>query len=155
MNDDFMNWFLVVAVLSAVMTIVGLVTSRNLPEKQKKIRTQKFAAAGLALVFFCLPMFRPPVSSYSKAEYLDELEVPSIKSLEDVAKFNRKQADYIEDLRVDIKRLRDDLHSTNLFYTNAIQLLSFAGAMFILSSGFIKRKEDDLEEIQADQIPKL
>lgn len=150
MYDNFMEWFLGIAVLSATITIIGLVTSRNLPKTQKKNRTQKFAAAGLALVFVCLPMFRPHVSSYSKAEYLDELEVPSIKSLEDAAKFNRKQADYIEDLRVDVKRLRDDLDSANSYYSNAIQLFSLVIAMICLTFVFGKRKKDDLEEIQPD-----
>lgn len=90
MNDNSMEGIFGIAILGAVLVIVGLITSRKLPKTQKNNRVRKFGAVALALIFFGFMTFAPFVPSYSNARSLDELKVENINSIEDVAEFNKK-----------------------------------------------------------------
>jgi hypothetical protein len=141
MNDNYMNWIFAISMAGAVITAIGFITSRNLPEIQKKPRIRKFAAVALGLLFFGFALFEPFVSPYSNARHFEELKVERINSLEDVADFNRKQAYIISDLNEDVKDLRADLYSVTRYYSNVTKILLATVAVLVFNFAFVKKEE--------------
>ncbi len=145
-NGNATHWFIVMLLISLLITFVGFFTSRKLPEKRVKIHRRKFAAVGLALVAFAIPVFNPFVIPYSGTESLDNLKAENLTSTESLAKFETEQSRQIERLKEEVKKLRDDLYAVNSYYSALIQVFSTAMAVLALSLAFQGRKEKDFEE---------
>lgn len=153
-NENSIYWILGVTTVGALIMLIGFIASRNLPTGQKKLRVQKFAAVALALVAFSLPIFKPFISSYSRTESLDELKAESLYSVDEIAKFDKEQTRNIERLKNEVKDLRNELDAVNTYYGAVTQLISTALAVICLNFVFRRRKEE-LEELQPDQLSKL
>ncbi len=150
-NENWHYLVLETAVISLIFTILGFITSRNLPEKQRKIHIRKFALIGLAIIFICLPIFKPYISSYSRTENLDKLKTDNLVSVEEIAKFEIDQTYQIERLKNEVEHLREDINQTDLYYSTVVKLLSTGIAVVCFSFAFGFRKEEkDLEEIQSN-----
>lgn len=141
MNDNSMQWIFGISIIGAIIIAIGFVTSRNLPETQKKIRIRKFAAVALALICLSFPFFEPIVISYSNARYLDETRIEKINSIEDINELNKRQTYLIADLAQDIKDLREDLYLANRFYGNATRILLLTVVALLLNFAFAKKEE--------------
>lgn len=140
MNDNSMDWNFGIALVGAIIVIIGFITSRNLPEIQKKHRIRKFSAVALAFIFFGFSLFAPIVPSYSNARYFDR-KVEKLNSIEEAAEFNKEQARIVSDLAQDIKDLRADLYSVNRFYENTTRILLFTVAILAVTFAFTKKEE--------------
>ena len=155
-NENSIYWILGVTLIGLLITLSGFITGRGLPVKQRRLRTQKYAAVALGLLAFSFPIFKPFVSSHSRTKYLDELKAENLDSLEDIAKFDKEQTKNIERLKIEVEDLRKDLNALSDYYGFVIQL--FSSALGALSVGLYLRKakeEKGFEEIQSDQISKL
>lgn len=156
-NENAIWWILGISVIGLIITFIGIGASMNLPAQEKKNRIRKFAAIAVALMAFTIPIFKPFVSSYSSAGYMEELKAENLNSPEDFAQFEKTQSRQIERLKTDIKELREDLYVTNLYYSTLTGMFTTALGVIALNFAFRKRKseDDDLEEIQPDQFGKL
>jgi hypothetical protein len=145
MNNALMNWILVIAIVTSMVIIaIGFITSRNLPEIQKKYHIQKFGAVAVSLILFSLIISEPFISSYSNARHLDEPKVERLNPLEEATEFNKEQAHIIRELTEDVKNLRTDLYLINRFYGNATRILLITVAIFVLAFAFTKKEEEKL-----------
>ena len=133
-------------VIGSLIAFVGFFTSRNLPERPGKIQRKKFAAVGLALILFAIPIFNHLVIPYSGLESLDNLKAENLTSTESLAKFETEQSRQIERLKEEVTKLRNDLYAVNSYYSALLQVFSTAWAVTVLALAFRKRKEKDLEE---------
>ncbi len=150
-SEDFIFWMLGVVGIALALTILGVVTSRHLPPKERRIRISRFALVGLGTVFLCLPIFKPTVSSYSRAEVLDSVRTDNLNSLEDVVKFEKDQSRNIERLTSEVVRLREDIYRVNLYYSMVVQLLSSLLVVLCISLAF-RPKAKTAIEIDADHL---
>jgi hypothetical protein len=135
--------------------IVGCLASLNLPEERSKIRIQKFGAVALALIAFGLPILKPFISSYSSVSFLEELKTEKLSTPEDLVRFETEQARQFEQLKEEVKALREDIYYANLYYGSIIQIFGSLIGIFAVNFAFRKRKNEDSEEIKQDQILKL
>lgn len=135
-----MNWFVVIALISAIMLITGFITSRSLPEPTKKIRIQKFAAIALLLMLISFPIFQPYVSGFSETKFLSELKSENLGSIDEIAKLDKDQTHNIEVLKREVEDLRKDVYLLNRYYGNITTLLSFALAALFIIHFFRKEK---------------
>lgn len=149
MNENSIWWILGAIIITAVITVIGFIFSRNLPKKQKTLRIRKFAAVGLAFFFFCLPIFKPYISFAGRASFLEELKADNLNSIEEIAKFEKEQTRQIERLKNEAEHLREELKAVNLYYGFMIQILSTVIATACLIFVFMKR-EKDLKEAESD-----
>lgn len=152
-TENSVYWILGTALIALALTIFGFITSLHLPIRERQLRVRKFALVGCGIVFFCLPIFKPYVSSFSGVRFLDKINTENLNSVEEIVKCEKDQTRNIERLKSDIVDLRGEVYRMNLYYSSVIQLLSTIIAMISFSFAF-KKKEKELEEIQSDQIPK-
>lgn len=150
-------WLLYLMAGALLIVIVGCIASWNLPEERRKIRIQKFGAVALALIAFTLPIFKPFISSHSGVSTLDELkaEQQQLSTPEDLVKFEREQARQLERLKEEVTALREDIYYSNFYYSFIIQIFGNLVGIFALNFAFRKRKNEDSEEVEQDQILKL
>jgi hypothetical protein len=144
-SDNSVYWILGTVLIALALLMFGRVTSRNLPSKQRKVRIRKYALTGIAIIFFCLPIFKPFVSSYSNVEFLDEVKAENLNSTEDIANFEKKQARTIERLKKEVVELKRDVYQINLYYSTVIQLLSMMIAIGALTYALRKKEEEESE----------
>lgn len=121
--SDFLTWQLCSVSIAGILTLIGWVSARNLPPKFKRIRIQRFAAAGLAIVLFVFMSVRPHVSSYSIAESIDDLSPETATAPDKMAEHVRKQDELINRLKAESVRLRQDLDEMNDYYWSISNLL--------------------------------
>lgn len=86
-----------------------------------------FALIGLGIIFFCLPIFKPYVSSYSAVEDLEIGKPGDLNSQEVHAKHETDQDLNIERLKTEVNRLREDIDQVNSYYSTIVQMLSTMG----------------------------
>lgn len=153
MNENSLYWILGVAVIALIFTVAGLITGRKLPENRRKVHIQKYAALGLTVMAFSIPLFKPLVSPHAGTRHLDELKIENLDSTERLAELEKEQSRQIEQLKEEVVLLRDDLYAMNLYYGMAIQFSSIIFGVFALNFFSRKRKEEnDLEKSNLDAI---
>ena len=146
LNENFIYWMLGTTLLALGLAIVGALTSRHLPLKQRRIRVSKFAAVGAAIVLLSLSIFKPYLSSSHSVEFLDELKAENLNSVEEIAAFEKKQTKNIERLKKEVIEQEKNIERTNLYYSTVIQLLSNTIAIILIGVAF-RKKESESEEI--------
>ena len=143
LQENSIWWLLGIAFIALILTITGQLTSRNLPSKERKMRVRKFALVGLALFCFCLPFFKPFVTSSSYFKYEEQIKAENLNTIEDVAKLDREQTRTIERLKEELVELKRDTYRMNIYYSLVVQLLSMFIATGALIYVFRKKEESD------------
>ncbi len=110
-----MNEYRIYLLLGAILVmlafvIFGSLTSRNLPPEKRKFHVRKFTLIGLAVLLFCLPIFKPFVYSYSQAKHIETKYVGKLDSIEQVSEYQAKQEKDIRLLKEDVMELKEDLY---------------------------------------------
>ena len=105
-HENFIFWLLSPTAVAGLLTVYGIVSGRTLPDMQKAARIRMFALIGLAVIFFCLPIFKSYVSSYSVVEDLEITNPSGLDSQEARAKHELNQDRNIEKLKTEVNRLR-------------------------------------------------
>ncbi len=155
MTDYIIYGFFGLTSIALVFMLIGYFTSRNLPPIARKLRFRKFCAIGIAILFFGLPIFEPFVSSYSNAEFNEELKPMNLNSIEELAKFENDQTEYIHSLKKDIVELKTDLYKVSRFYSALTRFLSSILGILFISFALKKKDEDSFEEIEQNNILRL
>ncbi len=122
--------------LAGCIGFIGLVKSTTLSEENKKIIIRKYVLIGLGIFIFCLPMFKPYVSSYSRSEGIRETASEELKTIEEISKTQLIQAENIESLKKDVVELKRQLKNTHLYYSFIIQMFSIFGGMLCFNFAF-------------------
>lgn len=135
-------WFLGIILIGILISIIGSLTGRNLPQKQKQMRVFKSTAGGLALIAFSLPLFIPYISPFSSIDYLNTLKAENLNSVEDIAKFEQDQTQNIEELKTEIKILRKEIYEMNRFYERITHFLSIVIGIFSFTYAFRKEEKN-------------
>lgn len=143
LHENSIYWILGLSLIALAVTISGALTSLHLPAKERKMRVRKFALTGVAVFFLFVPIFKPFVSSYSSAEWTDEIVAENLNSVEDIAKLDKQQTRTIERLKKDVVELKRDAYRMNLYYSSVIQFLSTIIAFGALGFAFRKKEESD------------
>jgi cytochrome bd-type quinol oxidase subunit 1 len=135
--------------LAAFLTFIGAISGYRLTPEKGKARTRKFALVGAAIFFFCLPIFKPHVSSYLFSKNFVQSQTEKFDTVEKIAARQDLQSDNIEKLRQDMIDLKKDVYNMNLYYSTIIQLLSMLLGIFCFSIAF-RKSDNNPEKIQTD-----
>jgi hypothetical protein len=142
------GWMLVISSVLSVWMIAGFISSRKLPEIERRARIRKFGAVGLTVLLGWVLVSDPPVPSYTNLSDREYQEPANLETTEQVVKQFREQNYRLERVEREAVRLREDLYNVHQHYRILLLLVVMVGSTLIINRGFPKKNQQPEEEIQ-------
>jgi hypothetical protein len=142
-----MWFFLVCFAISGLISIIGGVYARNLPQDIKKLQTQKIGFISLIPILCGFIFSGPYISSWTRL-YDHQLNVESLETTREIKAFESIQTRQIDDLKLEVVRLRDDLNQMNDMFRFFVQISMTMGIVTCVT--FYRLRNKQINEIILD-----
>jgi hypothetical protein len=146
-------WFMGIVIIIVMITLIGHFTGKNLPTKNKKIHTYKFALVSFSIITIYVFLSIPYVGFFYNFGPNEKFPA-ELNSNEDITKYVKDHHQRIERLERELEEARAESHLFREHYQKLLFLVML-GVLIYSYSQIFSSKKDDLEEIKSDQTEKL